>query len=146
MWWEHGVLWLSLNTRSYHPSLLVGSLDCIQCPDKASVCPCWPANLNTFMRRRTLLHQQYPAWLVYLTWIVNEMGEGKWLLLCVSAVSRYFFQNRKYIVALNLDVRKFHPLILRGASFMKHSENIDIFSSDIKTVNENVFNLRFNML
>ena len=85
---EHEISWVSFIIRTYRPSLLVCSLNWIQCPpwaDRPILAPSYVGvHKRTLLTRSTLLFQQCPLCSGCFTWIVCKMGD-KWLYSC------YFF-------------------------------------------------------
>ena len=83
--------WAFLIIRPYHPSLLAGSLGCIQCLSKADglilasrwtlACPYIGFHLGTSLMSSSLFLQQCPACLVRHISMVCETG-GKWPYSC----------------------------------------------------------------
>ena len=87
-WRQHGYPWPSLTTSPNRSSPLAGLQGYIPYPHIAAVCMfelvvllllshMWRGNRSTSLMSSSLLHQQCPACLVPLTWIVFVMG-GRW--------------------------------------------------------------------
>ena len=51
------------------------------------VCPCKGVHGSMLLMSSSFLHQHCPACLVCLSWMVYEMGKGKWAVLLDALLS-----------------------------------------------------------
>ena len=107
--WQHGIPWflLFLFIHPNRPWLVTGFRGCILCPhrDDVSLCrsaitgSCLGVNKRMSFLSSSLHLQQCPVCLVYLIWMVFEMG-GKWLYSCcfVEFCSQDLFETASNIL------------------------------------------------
>ena len=127
MYWWHRFSWIFLTICSYQPSLLLGPLDCIQCPhmyvfacQPTLVCSCVGVRKRTSLMSLSLLLQQRLEYFVSLTWMVCEM-EGKWLYTCCFV--GYCFQDflKQHSTFLSSFHLVFSPNILLETRWCNHT-------------------------